>query len=1308
MGGKTGTTTQSMQIPPEVLARYNAVNARAETTAQQPFQQYSTSPESFVAQLNPQQQQGISNVNQYAAAAQPAYQAAMQGTAGAYGGLSPQGFQQGVQGYMSPFLSNAMSATAAQMQNVNRQQQQDIIGNAVKAGAFGGDRGAIARSALANQQNLAMGQTLGNMAQQGYQSAAQNYLAGLGQQGQLSAQMGALGAGAQQAGLQGAQAQIGAGTLGQQTEQAGKTALYNQFLQQQAYPFQVAQFLANIAMGTGALSGSQTTTTQPMSFFSDRRLKEDIKRIGESDEGLPIYKFKYKGDPNEQTHIGFMADEVEKVHPEAVGESHGFKTVDYNRAAKYTGGLVAEGGAVGPQHEGMGFGLGGREHHAYGRAVGQGYSDYNPYDPYSIQNIIARQQAMFATPEAHYVPLARQISGGLGKHSRVPEAALPISQLRTPSQAPALPDSMLKQGLGAASDVTDIVTKGKDLYKFYKDLQNKNPSGEDKSSSNEASGGRIGYSLTGAVTNKEDDKYQTPEGLYSAEQTGKLNIPTEMKNYNLARQSTLPGAMQDPTMRDIMAIVGMFKADGGSIGREHHDGSEGNIVGKKQFGPYKFEPTPEQAAGVDPDLIEALQRGSTAALPKGYYARFVSGHRDVNPQHPNSMHSVSGPAKATDIEIVDPEGKALPNYQDPRFFKPYHDVAKSTLDYLEQKDPEMAKRFSWGGLFSGPPGKYGAMDTMHYSFDEPMAGGTIKGGLNPEQAALFEGYTPAGKKAAPAAEPSMLDKLADMVGFTKANAQELKDKNLQGADSTDLLLSILAGAGTMASSNSPFLGAAILQGIGGGAKTYAGLRGQALERGLAQQGIDITARTQGIQALKYLKDRFEPLMDKTGTKIIGYRDLNGGQVSVEQYNQIMQNAARDLNLSPSIVPQSGGLNVTTEPQEGAAGEPIDLAKKVISEQPPMPSFDSRAQAETTTKPAEENKVDIGVGKPVPISFLSDPATIQTTIEKLNAQLGQARGPQADVLKREIETLNAAQLQIASVANSVQTVYDPETGQKINMTGVDYLKGLAEAAQNKTPGRFTYQGKEVVTGEDPFTKSNVEMFNDQMKESNNFVKSWKSDLRPRLVSIAGIYQKWKGAGRGSEGWAELNDFMRNVLGMEPFDPEAAPSFDAAAKDAMLIALQRTNDFAKSAPATGGEMAMVTVPDPNKNPDALYKNITDAIGYGDLGYKRSSDFIRTSPRNVSQFNLNFSEKPENDAKTFIKNAQKEIEPFAGSNPEVAKKMGLRSKDDVVQQDENTVVVSKKVTSKQKWLEIIRNTPKGTTVVLPDGRRVEGEKE
>jgi hypothetical protein len=424
MGGKTGTTTQSVQIPPEVLARYNAVNKRAEDVAGRPFQQYSTDPSAFVAQLNQQQQAGIGNINQMAGAAQPAYQAAMAGTSRTAQGFSPEGYQQGVQGYMNPYLQNAMGATAAQMQNINQQQQAALRGSAIGQGAFGGNRSDIAQAALMGQQNLASGQTLAQMANQGYQNAAQNYMQGLAQSGALYNQLGALGAGAQTAGLQGAQAQLGAGTLGQQTEQAGKTALYNQFLQQQAYPFQIAQFLANIAMGTGALSGSTTTTTQPMPFFSDRRLKEDIKRIGESDEGLPIYKFKYKGDPNEQTHIGFMADEVEKKHPEAVGIAAGYKTVDYNKA-------TSEGGAVHPEHTGMGFAAGGM-----------------PY-------------------------------GGIGY---VPESNIQVGKLMTPGAAPDLPESELSQ-LGS------LAKTGMSLYKDYDWLKSKGfadggmPYGDDEAES---------------------------------------------------------------------------------------------------------------------------------------------------------------------------------------------------------------------------------------------------------------------------------------------------------------------------------------------------------------------------------------------------------------------------------------------------------------------------------------------------------------------------------------------------------------------------------------------------------------------------------------------------------------------------------------------------------------------------------------------------------------------------------------------------------------------------------------------------------
>ena len=62
---------------------------------------------------------------------------------------------------------------------------------------------------------------------------------------------------------------------------------------------------------------------------SDRRLKENIQKIGESISGLGIYKFNYIGKAKQ--YIGTMADEVMKVVPEAaILRPDGFYGVNYN------------------------------------------------------------------------------------------------------------------------------------------------------------------------------------------------------------------------------------------------------------------------------------------------------------------------------------------------------------------------------------------------------------------------------------------------------------------------------------------------------------------------------------------------------------------------------------------------------------------------------------------------------------------------------------------------------------------------------------------------------------------------------------------------------------------------------------------------------------------------------------------------------------------------------------------------------------------------------------------------------------------
>lgn len=66
--------------------------------------------------------------------------------------------------------------------------------------------------------------------------------------------------------------------------------------------------------------------------FSDERLKEDIHKVGETSDDQNIYTFKYKSDPEHKSHMGLLAQEVEKKHPEAVGEAEGYRTVNYAAA----------------------------------------------------------------------------------------------------------------------------------------------------------------------------------------------------------------------------------------------------------------------------------------------------------------------------------------------------------------------------------------------------------------------------------------------------------------------------------------------------------------------------------------------------------------------------------------------------------------------------------------------------------------------------------------------------------------------------------------------------------------------------------------------------------------------------------------------------------------------------------------------------------------------------------------------------------------------------------------------------------------
>lgn len=74
-------------------------------------------------------------------------------------------------------------------------------------------------------------------------------------------------------------------------------------------------------------------------WFSDRRMKTNIGFVKKMDNGLNLYAFKYKeefkkivGEDKLGWQYGYMADEVEKLYPEAVYVAdNGYKMVDYSK-----------------------------------------------------------------------------------------------------------------------------------------------------------------------------------------------------------------------------------------------------------------------------------------------------------------------------------------------------------------------------------------------------------------------------------------------------------------------------------------------------------------------------------------------------------------------------------------------------------------------------------------------------------------------------------------------------------------------------------------------------------------------------------------------------------------------------------------------------------------------------------------------------------------------------------------------------------------------------------------------------------------
>jgi|TARA_B100001964_G_C14260466_1_gene615159 hypothetical protein len=218
----------------------------------------------------------------------------------------------------------------------------------------GGSRGDIAQAQIANAASKNLAQNLAGMYGGAYQQAQAGRLPAIQQQMSAAEQaqarrfpMAQMQLSQQQAGQAAYPTIMGApldmmkevGDVGAQRRAMTQEAI-NQAQQKYAYEAQapmsnLQQYMANIS---GDYGGTSTQTPSALSqigqmagiigAISDIRAKENITPVGKY-KGMNVYDFNYKWSP--ERHRGLMAQEVEQVKPEAVGDINGLKYIDYGK-----------------------------------------------------------------------------------------------------------------------------------------------------------------------------------------------------------------------------------------------------------------------------------------------------------------------------------------------------------------------------------------------------------------------------------------------------------------------------------------------------------------------------------------------------------------------------------------------------------------------------------------------------------------------------------------------------------------------------------------------------------------------------------------------------------------------------------------------------------------------------------------------------------------------------------------------------------------------------------------------------------------
>lgn len=236
----------------------------------------------------------------------------------------------------NPALKQYMeTATQPIWQGLTEQALPAIRGEAIKSGGFGGSRQGIAEGLATGRAAQAAGNVTADIANKGYAGGLEALVKNL-----------ALLPQTQQAQLAPGLSTSGVGDVRQSMAQKLMGDVNLRELYPQLLPLLMGQSIAGIGSGM-APSGTTTTGTSsqgdplmqglglgiqglsammPLIMMSDRRLKRRINLVGHLRNGVPVYRFRFRG--SETEHVGFMAD---RVPLDCVIDVLGFKAVDYGK-----------------------------------------------------------------------------------------------------------------------------------------------------------------------------------------------------------------------------------------------------------------------------------------------------------------------------------------------------------------------------------------------------------------------------------------------------------------------------------------------------------------------------------------------------------------------------------------------------------------------------------------------------------------------------------------------------------------------------------------------------------------------------------------------------------------------------------------------------------------------------------------------------------------------------------------------------------------------------------------------------------------